>query len=229
MYSTGNSRLGIEGFHKLSSELPVFKAALRYLKQELQLGRPLGLQLTSEGQLLHFERKQGRRWGRRILPKEVRFDNCNCRVHIDNSQRLQLTIVRFFCQPHLIFHDANLSFAQEPPNGGGTWFTSNLSLPDMEAVNDALQSNGIIPDGYQIDKKACLLPIYSLLVGRYYDYPMRSPLDRISLISPTRHYRGVRLNFNPEYRFTWHSWSISSRGPDVEVSHVTIDDISWTW
>lgn len=95
-------------------------------------------------------------------------------------------------------------------------------------MKNALLSNGIV-SGYQIDKKAHLLAMYRHTTSTYCGGCLISREDPIMLISPTRHAWAVRLTFNPEYRFTWHGWSVDDNVSDVEESQVVIDNISWTW
>jgi len=87
-----------QSIHKKLSDLPVHKAAFRYLKQKLQLGHPTSpnMQLTSGGQFLGANYIEHIRELYCILPQDVNFDNCSCHLYIDDCRRLQVSIVRFF-------------------------------------------------------------------------------------------------------------------------------------
>ena len=121
--------------------------------------------------------------------------------------------------------------SQESPiksnDGFTTVFNPCFSSYEMEAIENGLY-HGTVPNSYQIDRKACLLSIYY-----YMSYPSRitplAPTTTVILISPTRLARAARLTFDREYRFTWEGWHVKTNGVDVTMSHVTIENNSWTW
>lgn len=120
--------------------------------------------------------------------------------------------------------------SQESPiknyDGFRTVFNPCFSSYEMEAIENGL-SLGTVPDSYQIDRKSCLLNIHY-----YMSYPPRitllTPSTAAILISPMRCARAARLTFDREYRFTWEGWHVKTNGPDVEMSHVTIENNPWT-
>ena len=148
-------------------------------------------------------------------------------LYVDNHQHLQMSIVR----PSVNHVRISIMYiSQESPIKGNDGFTTEFSpcfsSYEMEAIENGL-SHGTVPDSYQIDRKSCLLNIHY-----YMSYPSRTtllaPTTSVILISPMRRARAARLTFDCEYRFTWEGWHVKTDGLDVEISHVTIENKSWT-
>ena len=138
---------------------------------------------------------------------------------------------------HILPH-VNVYFTQESPlkDGWGSRITTGIILPkisldEAEAIKNALLSHGPIPDGDPIDKKTCLLAIYHYLINMLMVSSSSNTLHGgtiYPIFSPMRRTRAARLTFNCEYHFTWQGWHLKTDRLDVEKSHVTIENNSWT-
>lgn len=166
------------------------------------------------------------------------FDNWGYHVYTDTSRHLQVSIVRSSIN-QLIFHNRGF-FTQESPIKSCLLPETRLLFPihslyDIEAIKDALLSDGIVPEDRWTDKKACLLAIYDFSIECWTLDPSlkgAAPAhlkDSAMLISPMRRAKAARLTFDCKYSFEWVEWSTDKQeSVDIEMSHVTIKNDSWT-
>ena len=212
-------------------DLNFFKAAFCYLMQEHGLRDSPCDFMTQEGQFIDDF------YDVYALPTgDISFTNCSCHLYVDDSQHLQVSIVRspinriWFSITWILFGTQEAPRVTRRPGFYTGYSIPKLSLDDVKTIKTALVTRRTIPDDHLIDKKASLLAIYDYIVMvNKCSYSPVIQENPFILISPTKHLRAARLTFNRECRFTWKGWRCSFPiGPNIEKSHVTVENTSWT-
>lgn len=90
MYSTRN-HWSVSQHRETSFWTSRPKAAFRFLMREYQLHDSASGFLIRDGQFIHNRSSEELY----VLPISVPFSNCTCHLYVDNSQHLQVSIVRF--------------------------------------------------------------------------------------------------------------------------------------